>query len=401
GDNENIGPPHNGNFMMCLELIAEFDPFLANHLSNYGNPGKGHTSYLSHSTYEQFIKLMASKVQNKIVEEVISAQYFFIIIDSTPDIAHVDQLSFILKGQSYDNAKNMSGLYSGLQARIKEISPLADFVPCSAHSLNLVGSCAASTHNEARGLLKLMNRFEVTFMSLFWGDLLQRFNVASKYLQSVNIDVCTVCDQYESLIRYVINLRSDDMFTHYEKLALRMCKNKYETIYKRIKRRSKYHDETTNDNKINLAGSLELKVNTYFVICDSSIEELTSRKLAYDNVISKYSFFLKHTKIKSSEVRVSAEHLCSIYKKDLDVVFINECVHFQSYIQSKKNPPTTIIAMSSMLKTEELEDIYPYVSIALHMFLCTPCSNCTSERSFSTLRRIKSYENQGKGENNK
>jgi hypothetical protein len=47
--------------------------------------------------------------------------------------------------------------------------------------------------------------------------------------------------------------------------------------------------------------------------------------------------------------------------------------------------------MSSILKTEELEDIYPYVSIALHMFLCTPYSNCNSERSFSTLRRIKSY----------
>jgi hypothetical protein len=60
-------------------------------------------------------------------------------------------------------------------------------------------------------------------------------------------------------------------------------------------------------------------------------------------------------------------------------------------LKVKKNPPTTIIAMSSMLKTEELEDIYPYVSFALHMFLCTPCSNCTSERSFSTLRRIKSY----------
>lgn len=123
---------------------------------------------------------------------------------------------------------------------------------------------------------------------------------------------------------------------------------------------------------------MEFKVNTYFVICDSLIEELIRRKLAYDNVISKYSFFLKLTKIKLSEVRVSAEHLCSIYKKDLDVVFINDCVHFQSYIQSMQNPPTTITAMSSMLKTEELEDIYPYVSIALHMFLCTPCSNCSS-----------------------
>ena len=32
----------------------------------------------------------------------------------------------------------MAGKYSGLQARIKSLNPLADFVPCSAHSLNLV-----------------------------------------------------------------------------------------------------------------------------------------------------------------------------------------------------------------------------------------------------------------------
>lgn len=34
-------------------------------------------------------------------------------------------------GQSYDNASNMSGKYTGLQARIKEVAPnLAEYVPC-------------------------------------------------------------------------------------------------------------------------------------------------------------------------------------------------------------------------------------------------------------------------------
>jgi len=48
-----------------------------------------------------------------------------------------------LRGQSYDNASNMSGIYTGLQSRIWKLSPLALYVPCVAHSLNLVGSCAA------------------------------------------------------------------------------------------------------------------------------------------------------------------------------------------------------------------------------------------------------------------
>lgn len=38
----------------------------------------------------------------------------------------------------------MSGVYLGVQARIKLVTPLADFVPRSAHSLNLIRSCVAS-----------------------------------------------------------------------------------------------------------------------------------------------------------------------------------------------------------------------------------------------------------------
>lgn len=44
------------------------------------------------------------------------------------------------RGQSYDNAQNMSGIYNGLQARIKKKSITVEFVLCSAHTLNLVGT---------------------------------------------------------------------------------------------------------------------------------------------------------------------------------------------------------------------------------------------------------------------
>ena len=50
-----------------------------------------------------------------------------------------------LRGQSYDNAANMSGCYNGLQAHICQINPLAHYIPCAAHSLNLVGVSAAES----------------------------------------------------------------------------------------------------------------------------------------------------------------------------------------------------------------------------------------------------------------
>ena len=47
------------------------------------------------------------------------------------------------RGQSYDNASNMSGKYNGMQAIILEKYKFAVFIPCAAHSLNLVGKCVA------------------------------------------------------------------------------------------------------------------------------------------------------------------------------------------------------------------------------------------------------------------
>lgn len=49
----------------------------------------------------------------------------------------------LCRGQSYDNGFNMAGKYKGVQARILKENKYAYFLPCSAHSLNLVGVHAA------------------------------------------------------------------------------------------------------------------------------------------------------------------------------------------------------------------------------------------------------------------
>lgn len=49
GETSTIGLTNNGNFLMAIELFAEFDPFMSEHIKRYGNPGKGFTSYISPS----------------------------------------------------------------------------------------------------------------------------------------------------------------------------------------------------------------------------------------------------------------------------------------------------------------------------------------------------------------
>lgn len=94
---ERFGSLQNGNFLGLLELISQFDPFLAGHISKYGNSGKGNCSYLSKTTCEELIQLMAQKVHASIVDEVKSSGYFSLSVDSTPDLSHIDQLCVVLR----------------------------------------------------------------------------------------------------------------------------------------------------------------------------------------------------------------------------------------------------------------------------------------------------------------
>lgn len=209
GGDEVFGSPHNGNYLGILELLAQFDPFLAEHIKKYGNQGRGSTSYLSNTICEEFISLMGQRVQTEIIIQLQKAKYFSLVVDSTPDLSHIDQLTFVVRyvsqegkvferflkflpifshtgeslfesvtkvlqkmkidikncrGQCYDNASNMSGAYKGLRGRIQEISPLADWIPCAAHSMNLVGVCSVDCCSDAASFFRLVQSI-FTFFS--------------------------------------------------------------------------------------------------------------------------------------------------------------------------------------------------------------------------------------------
>lgn len=234
GSNETLGSVHNGNYLGCLELIAKFDPFISQHLIKYGNKGRGNVSYISSTICTEFIMVMGEAVIKEIVNQIQSRKYFSIIVDSTPDITKIDQLTIAIRyvmsdgfpierfigflpsvghkgedmekaiintfselniniencrGQAYDNASNMSGIYNGLQSRIKRYAPTAEFIPCSAHSLNLVGfNAAESTSFGTQFFCTSQMIYNFFSVSTYRWDLLCRYlNHKGNDNQTVNI----------------------------------------------------------------------------------------------------------------------------------------------------------------------------------------------------------------------
>ena len=98
----------------------------------------------SHNTEELAICVRFVDAQSNIREEFLTFVKLTRLTGET--IAHeilstLEELQIPVKnmrGQGYDGASNMSSVRVGVQARIKEKSPLATYVHCSGHCLNLV-----------------------------------------------------------------------------------------------------------------------------------------------------------------------------------------------------------------------------------------------------------------------
>lgn len=378
------------------------------------------------------------------------------------------------RGQSYDNASNMSGRYAGVQARVRDINPLAEYVPCAAHSLNLVGQCVAesitevaeffttvqelhnffsvSTHRweilvsnlkrvlkrvcttrwsarhdaclslhsgwsgviaalkciaddekekpkvrcEAKGLVSQLERLETALLVTIWCSILKRFNAVSKRLQEASIDLITVLHLYSSPAQFTQDLRmSSHHFQHYEDEAkLLSGVESYSFDSKRRRIRACRAGESREGDTQPENGRENFRVNVFYPIIDRLNSELQRRTNAYEHLHERFSFLDQLFSLDSDHIVVAATELISKYSRDLEDMLREECIHLSSHLKifyENKKDSITARELCCFLRENKLHDVYPNVDIALRMLLSIPATNCSGKRSFSTLKRVKSY----------
>lgn len=178
GHRENEDSENMGNFLELMKLRAKDN----NMLDRYFLHKEQSYRYVTGTHTNEFISLMAANVTNSIIKDIQMAGLYSILIDETQDLSRHEQVSFIIRyvdsnlnphevfigffrtartdgesltnlikevlnnfnlriedcrGQCYDGAASMRGSYSGVQARILNENPLAFYVHCHAHILNL------------------------------------------------------------------------------------------------------------------------------------------------------------------------------------------------------------------------------------------------------------------------
>ena len=96
----------------------------------------------------------------------------------------------VATSQTFDNAAPMSGVHSGVQARIQKINPKALYVPCSNHSLNLCGIYTFACEPTCTSFFGTLESI-YTFFSASIQIFSDRWDVLTQY---VNITVKRICE---------------------------------------------------------------------------------------------------------------------------------------------------------------------------------------------------------------
>ena len=119
--------------------------------------------------------------------------------------------------------------------------------------------------------------------------------------------------------------------------------------------------------------------------------DLNNRIRAYSETDVRF-LFLRHHELENSEVKDSLSRLTPFYSDDLDAEIFDEWLQwteFEKALYPKAASRRQAHEMLSTLKEHHAESAFPNIFIALRIFLTLPVSNCTGERSFSHLKRIK------------
>lgn len=175
------GSDNHGNFLALLKFRVEAgDTLLGEHLMTAAR----NATYTSNTIQNQIIDVLADQVRQKIVQNVQAAKWYTVIADEVTDVSNKEQLSIVLRyidgdsqsvredlvgfvecdmgisgrslankiisyleelgldlnnlrGQAYDGAGNMAGSVNGTAAVISQQYPLATYLHCSSHCLNL------------------------------------------------------------------------------------------------------------------------------------------------------------------------------------------------------------------------------------------------------------------------
>ena len=494
----------SGNVKELFALRVEAgDTVLQSHLESAPSNAK----YTSHRIQNELISICEDKLLSNIILDVTKSIGFSILAVETADISGIEQLSvgvrfvhmthestvlreeFIgftplpdmsattiaeailskcrlsgldlnkLLGQDYDGCSTMSGMYNGVQAKVRQMHPKAAFVHCSSHRLNLVVNdlnqvpqirntigviksiivffrespqrrskipniplfCETRWSSKYKSIRVFFENFDHVYRQLdalsmngststsrlayqlFCSASTSTFQfcmvIMSKYsallepvtqaLQQVQLDIRKVQIHVQTLIEIVKRHRNDTKYFRtdiYDKVVDLSEKLGIDIVFPRqcTRQQNRSNPGATDVEKC-------FRISIHHPYLDSLVTALESRFAESNN--AQFNLFSLHPNKMANLDRQQFKNEVDIIHQTYQIEnFVYEAINWYDFWSSNRASSRPI-----SLDGEDITDLlpktefYPAVRHALLILLTLPVTTCTIERSFSTLRRVKTW----------
>lgn len=498
-----------GNFNELLRLRENDIPELKNFLQRK-------KSFTSSDIQNEILEIVSHDIIRDIVETIKKRKEFSLIVDETSDVAGKEQVSvnircvdhdtlnvdefFVglcetpsmtgqslfnliqdvltrlglsfeyLRGQCYDGGSNMSGVKSGVKARILAEQPLALYIHCTAHALNLalqdssksvqlIRDCLQWVHDvglmikdspkrcatfyqiakdhdlvgsgprplcptrwtvreaslkgvldfysaviefletlsleksecssKARGLLDQLMKGSIFFGIKISHIVFSLTETLSCTLQNKTQTVAGAQESVSVVLKVLESKRSDEEFNHiWEEIEDDIAKMellKPEVPRKRKPPKKLEYKESPEDGHIYESPKAYYR-RIFYEFLDTVINEIKERfeQPGFQKYLQMEKSLLLPSNLWTDEILETLEE----FKID-KIKLIKEKEFVGQLIKNPKSLKDFVNAFQIL--HPETKMLFPQVHLLLRLLLVLPATSATAERSFSMLRRLKTY----------
>lgn len=288
--------------------------------------------------------------------------------------------------------------------RHKAIHVILEQLPEVYETLEVIANDASNRKiaAEADGLAKQISTFEFVFSLKLLHSVLSQTDILSKELQSESLDISKVFAKVESVIDCLKLDRNDDGFIQMWNESEEQC-NKYGMKGLSVERPSLPRkrkipkkleaSSSSSDAAFHQSPEQMFKTDIYFAALDTVIVNLQSRfsKNDYDKINCIAQLLFNWTEIDNNAVMAIQKFY------NLSLSFSAHLKFFHCYAKNnfvKTDKATTRITFQELADffiENDLQASAPDVWQLLEISLSWPITTVSAERSFSTLRRLKTF----------
>ncbi|XP_025191890.1 52 kDa repressor of the inhibitor of the protein kinase-like [Melanaphis sacchari] len=266
--------------------------------------------------------------------------------------------------------------------RHSSVETIYDFLPVIVNSLEeMITWPDKDVATKANQILLTLGTSEFNIGLSVIIKLFQYTKPLSVYLQKKNIDLVEAINHINTILNELMNIRENaeivfsDLFKNLIKRSNEMdIEIKIPRLAKRQKHRNNFSSENPEDY---------FSVSIFIPFIDSIIQQLNDRFNNHKEIISGFQVLINPC------AKSDLHHLVKYYQEDVESYekVVSEVDLWHRYLNKKNIKPQN--ALDALLICNQ--DFYPNIYNLLHILAVLPVTSCESERSFSSLKRIKTY----------